>query len=238
MVGFNFFGFEKQPRLSGMFGTEWVLGSFLSKSFALTIALNFYNKNDNRAEKYLYLDIIMLILVYITIAFTFERAAFIFLNLYIFLLLIFIKEYRKYLLYILSFILVLNFILLSNLDHYKNRFINNFLFQIDIKNKNYFLLKDYSDLFLTSFEIFKNNPYTGVGNKNFRNECKKYLDKYKKGCSTHPHNYYAQFISENGIPGLIFIFSCFMYYAFILCKNFIRKKTNYNNYLISSSILL
>ena len=59
-----------------MFGTEWVLGSFLSKSFALTIALNFYNKNDNRAEKYLYLDIIMLILVYITIAFTFERANF------------------------------------------------------------------------------------------------------------------------------------------------------------------
>ncbi len=194
IVGFNFFGFEKQPRLSGIFGTEWVLGSFLSKAFALTMTLSFYTEHENQEKKYLYLNISVLILVYITVILTFERASFIFLNLYILSTLILIKKYRKFFLFILGFIFILNLIFLSNINHYKNRYINNFILQIDFKNENYFLLKDYSDMFLTSYEIFKSKPLTGVGNKNFRIECKKHINKYPKGCNTHPHNYYAQFM--------------------------------------------
>lgn len=238
IVGFNFFGFEKQPRLSGVFETEWILGSFLSKAFALTMTLSFYNEAENKEKKYLYLNIIVLILVYITVILTFERASFIFLNLYILLSLILIKKYRKYFLFILGFIFILNLIFLSNLDHYKNRYINNFLQQIDIKNKNYFLLKDYSDMFLTSYEIFKDQPLIGVGNKNFRNECKKYLKKYPNGCSTHPHNYYAQFMSENGLSGLIFVFLSFIYFSIVLFKNLFIKESYYKNFIITSSLSL
>lgn len=238
LVGFNFLGFEKQNRLSGIFGDEWVLGSFLSKAFALSTTLSFYKKDEENTKSNLFINIFLLIIVYTTVVLTFERAAFIFLNLYILSIFIFIKSYRKYIILLLGFILLLNFLFLSNLNYYKDRFVKNFLLEIDIKKTNYFLLKDYSDMFLTSYEIFKNNKVTGVGNKNFINECKKYLDKYPKGCSNHPHNYYAQMMSENGISGLTFISLAFLYYFFLLIKILTLNEFGYKSFFISSCITL
>jgi len=74
----------------------------------------------------------------------------------------------------------------------------------------------------TAFKIFKSHPFFGVGNKNFRNECKK--EEYFNGnftwsylrCATHPHQIYLELISEHGIIGtLIILYIIF----FILYKN-------------------
>lgn len=236
--GFNFFGFEREPRLSGVFRSEWILGSFLSKMYALMVTLDFLYQEKNFTKKKIIQNFLILILVYVTIILTFERAAFIFLNLYIFSIFIFIKKFRKFFFILLGIIFLMNIFFLTNINHYKNRYIKNFFYQLNTKNSNFILLKDYSDLFKTSYAIFTDNKINGIGNKNFRNGCKKYLDDFPKGCSTHPHNYYAQFMSENGLSGILFISISFLYFFFLLIKYLNINDDKYKNFCISSCIIL
>ena len=56
--------------------------------------------------------------------------------------------------------------------------------------------------------IFLDNPIFGVGLKNYRHKC--YDEKYRKfdslmsnWCTTHPHNYFIEIISELGLVGII-----------------------------------
>lgn len=60
----------------------------------------------------------------------------------------------------------------------------------------------------------------------------------KNGCTTHPHNFYLQLISETGIIGFMFLSILFVYLVFLICKNhlfsiFFNKRSKYNNYQIS-----
>ena len=239
MVGFNLFGQAKQPRLSGIFGTEWILGNFLSKLYALMITLSFLNYNKNfSGKKNIIFNLVLLSLVYVTVILTFERAAFVFLNLYIFLTLLLVKKFRKLFTFGIIIFLLVNVFFFKNLDHYKNRYINNFLSLINFQNGKFLLIKDYSDMFRTSFEIFKNNKITGVGNKNFINECQKYLVQFPKGCSNHPHNYYAQLMAENGTPGLTFLIFSLLYFFFLIFRYLNINDFKYKSFSISSCLLL
>lgn len=239
LVGFNLFGQAKQPRLSGIFGTEWILGNFLSKLYALMITLSFLNYNKNfSGKKNIIFNLVLLSLVYVTVILTFERAAFVFLNLYIFLTLLLVKKFRKLFTFGIIIFLLVNVFFFKNLDHYKNRYINNLLSLINFQNGKFLLIKDYSDMFRTSFEIFKNNKITGVGNKNFINECQKYLVQFPKGCSNHPHNYYAQLMAENGTPGLTFLIFSLLYFFFLIFRYLNINDFKYKSFSISSCLLL
>ena len=63
--------------------------------------------------------------------------------------------------------------------------------------------------FLTSYEIFKKNPLIGSGIRTFRYECNKdYLENINSKavdlrCSTHPHNFYFEILSETGGVGIL-----------------------------------
>ena len=83
----------------------------------------------------------------------------------------------------------------------------------------------------TALNIFKDNPLVGTLNKSFRFLCdkEKYTYNVKKipegskksmsmGCANHPHNYYFQVLSENGVFNFFFI--CFFY--FYLIKTIIK----------------
>ena len=45
-------------------------------------------------------------------------------------------------------------------------------------------------------------------------------------------------MSENGLPGIVFILFSFIYFSMILFKNFLIKEIYYKNFIISSSISL
>ena len=46
---------------------------------------------------------------------------------------------------------------------------------------------------------------------------------FRNGCTTHPHNFYLQLLSETGLIGTFFILYIFLYLIFILSKFFYKK---------------
>lgn len=63
-----------------------------------------------------------------------------------------------------------------------------------------------------SYEIFKNNIFFGVGNKNYFKACHKYVIGNEKNlCYTHPHQTYYELMSEHGIIGSAIILVSLIY---------------------------
>ena len=58
---------------------------------------------------------------------------------------------------------------------------------------------------------------------------------YKNGCSTHPHNFYLQILSELGLIGFIFLI---FFYIYILKGFFIRIYDYIRNNKISEEIVI
>ena len=98
--------------------------------------------------------------------------------------------------------------------------------------------------------MFKDNVFFGTGMKTFKILCKdeKYYkkknykafegkaDDYYKGftgldnCSTHPHNYYIQLLSETGIFSFLFVSIIFILFSY----KFFREEKLYNKILYLS----
>jgi len=140
-----------------------------------------------------------------------------------------IKPKTKLLIFI---VLIGSFILtVSNSTYLKNRYVGQFYhYLVDQDSKN---IKSsyYYVLYRSGYNVFKNSPILGVGNKNYRIEtCKSDLDKVKKFdyvCSTHPHQLYLEFLSEHGLLGTTILVFLFFYLIFKNIKRIIYSQ----NYL-------
>lgn len=72
--------------------------------------------------------------------------------------------------------------------------------------------------------MFKKNIFFGIGPNNFRYLCDKKEFKHSEdSCSTHPHNFYLQFLSELGLFGFAFIIIIFFILIYNLVRCFIGK---------------
>ncbi len=140
-----------------------------------------------------------------------------------------IKPKTKLLIFI---VLIGSFIFaVSNSTYLKNRYVGQFYnYLVDQDSKN---IKSsyYYVLYRSGYNVFKNSPILGVGNKNYRIEtCKSDLDKVKKFdyvCSTHPHQLYLEFLSEHGLLGTTILVFLFFYLIFKNIKRIIYSQ----NYL-------
>jgi len=211
--GQNIFGLKIiGDRASSFFGDELIMGSYLSRLFPLMFAL-FLIKRKHRYE--IYFIAILFILVDILIFMSGERSAFFFLNLSTIFIIILIKEYQKFRLITFIVAIFCIFILSLYSPHLTNRMIKE-------PAKNMGLIKSsaqpviftsvHDSLIRTSFNMFIDKPIMGHGPKMFREKCKD--DKYAVGnwpCSTHPHNFYIQLLSETGIIGFLFLLSALGY---------------------------
>ena len=202
----NIIGFEMldKDRISSLFGKDYVLGSFLSKSLVLIfLYLNLVINNVKR----IYLILFLLLLNY-TIFLSGDRAALIINFLYQIFLIIFNKQLRKLLIY---FFLILYFLIIIHLNIFKNSYSR--YYSTTIQQINNFEKTNYDDMFYMSLKIFEDNIIFGSGTKTYRHACKLYNNKenlsyLKDGCNTHPHQTYLQILSETGLIGLI-IFTFF-----------------------------
>ena len=102
-------------------------------------------------------------------------------------------------------------------------------------------------MYQNAIELFKSEPFLGVGPKNFRIECKRFEKEYKNirlnnkienpkiGCSTHPHNNYIQLLAETGIVGtlpIIFLYFFTIYKLFYYSYYNKNNDVDYNNIII------
>ena len=228
LTGNNFFGFEPQYsplRISGMFKEELILGSFLSRLFPLLIGFSFLLLN--KSKYFFYYILTITLLVSFTILITAERTAII-LHFISLILLVFCFDFKK----IYKFITVLSLISLTIISILSNSHVKKRVITQAIQNSDsgkYIFSKTHHAHYLTSVNIFLEQPILGSGVKTFRYLCDD--DKYKKdrfktqfghwhlSCSTHPHNIYIQVLSETGIIGFAFLISFFLYVLIGLFKN-------------------
>ena len=234
-MGKNVFGFEIiNNRISSIFGDELILGSFLLKILPIILWLIFYTKFNIKKHKHkLYF---FFSFYFITIYLSGERTSFILLFLSVILYLIFLKQIRKIfitsMIVLLSFMSVtatfnignsdpFNRIFIKTFNQIQNKFLiqldhkvkqNNFEFEIKkkekIKNKIFFFSDHHSLHLVLAFHLFSENPIFGKGPGGFRNYCRNVMYDSKIGmCTTHPHNFLMQILSETGILGFIFYFS-------------------------------
>ena len=84
----------------------------------------------------------------------------------------------------------------------------------------------YWETYSQAIIIWKDHPFFGIGIKNYTNACKS--EKYKENlkyffCTTHPHNFYIQWLLETGVLGLLgfvaMLFIWFQYFTKNINKN-------------------
>ena len=213
LIGLKLIG----TRTSSFFGDELIMGSYLSRLFPLLFAL-FLVKQKQKFE--IYFIGFLFILVDILIYMSGERTAFFFLNLSTIFIIILVKEYKKFRL--VTFMIAIICITILSINSSK---LTERMFLDPAKDMG--LIKDSSqtqkNIFTpihdshirTAINMFKDKPILGHGPKMFRVKCSD--PKFSYGlwpCSTHPHNFYVQLLSETGIIGFLFIFSALCYVLF------------------------
>tara|TARA_Y100000816_G_scaffold257495_1_gene211723 strand:- start:322 stop:1554 length:1233 start_codon:yes stop_codon:yes gene_type:complete len=233
-TGANIFGWGGNygPRIVGFFKDEPIAGAYIN-GFNLLICgyLLLIFKNNQK----LYFPLILLFLYFLfSIIITGERSntfkALFSITLFLSCL-DFIKLRSKVLIFLL---LIGSFVLVINNSHYlKNRYFDQIFADIILK-KDYEFLKQniYSKLYKSGFEVFKNHPFLGVGNKNYRVEtCSEKAKKFDYYCLTHPHQVYFELLSEHGLIGTTILLSIFFYIIFknlkiiLLSQNYIQLGT-------------
>ena len=214
LFGRNILGFEspmKNERIVSFFKDELIVGSFLG-TFLFILFGRFYNDDK------VILSILLFSIFAFSILLTGERSISLKVFFSIILIIFFVmkKPKLKVLTLIIPIFLLLTLFTSEKLNHkYQKTFIH---VEQNFQNKSIYegiLETKYLNQFLFSFEIFKQNYFTGVGTKNYLKACSN-LDKTSENeiiknkvvyCFTHPHQFYYEFISEHGLIGTIIILS-------------------------------
>ena len=229
--GANILGYQSpwDERLSGFFNQELKVAHLLIGFFLPAFAYFFQKKPKNI---FLY---ILLILYFLILILTNERANIIRGSLALLIFFTLIPYFKvKIKTILISSILAIFCVMLFFVEPVKNRFIKEISFMdADRSLINYVILSNYGPHYLTSLEIFKKNKLFGTGIKTFRKSCKNVsIKKYYKddshlsnsGCSTHPHQYYFEILSDLGLLGFIIFVSFFIYLSLRIIKRFFISK--------------
>ena len=244
IVGQNLLGFKANlpGRVASFFGDELVVGAFYH-GFILIFLSYLVN---NKSNKYiLLLSILSIILISFLIG---ERSNFIksFISVLVFFLLIAKIDYKIKISMIV--LLVISILSIINFDiDYKNRYLKQFMPTHGASpalrpSGSLFSINGYFDFMkksqhgahrISAYQIFRDNIYTGVGIKNFRDVVadKKYenneylLTNYRHG--THPHQIHYEFLSETGIIGYVSFLIFILFSLFLAIKNYFKSKNLY-----------
>jgi O-antigen ligase len=228
-------------RISGLFGTELIQGSYFVRFLILFIGV-YALVNNNFKNKFIYY-LIFFVSIFIVLV-SGERSSIGLLFIFLFLYFIFseIKIIEKFKIFIcIIFITILS---LSYLPGLKERIFDNTKTLIFEEEKIKVFSRGHQEHYESALKMFKKNMITGVGIRNFRLECRK--DEYKyigvNSCTTHPHNTYVQFLAETGIIGFLFIISLLLYISKFLIFNFLNvikgKKIANSSVIFSIAIFI
>ena len=231
-------------RISSLFGSELIMGSYLSRLFPIFLGITFFLFKEKK-EILLIISTIF-ILIEVLIFLSGERASFFFNTLAAIYIIIMIKDFKKIRLFSFLTSIVLIFFI-TNIDNTaKKRIVDETIFQMGLNDeKKYIFSPVHQSHYLSAYKMFLDNKVLGIGVRNFRNFCNE--DKYKvaeRSCTTHPHNTYVQLLSETGLIGFIFFVSIFIFFIIISLKHLLgvitKNKYYFNDFEICmlSAILI
>ena len=234
----------EKGRITSLFGSEHVLGSYLSRLFPIFLGLTFFLYKDKK--NYILLISFVFILIEVLIFLSGERVAFFFNTLAAVFVILMLKDFKKirFFSFLVSIIIILAISMYD--DSAKKRIWDQTIYQIGINSKHLnFFSEGHESHYKSAYKMFEDNKIIGIGIRNFRNYCneEKYKIGYKKiiipfliyhdrSCTTHPHNTYIQLLSETGLIGFSFIFLLLIYFIYKILdhlKGIIRFKKYYFN---------
>ena len=240
--GYNILMYQYQPpRLSGLFGDEYKLGSFLVKMLLFTSTI-FLIYEKNFKNKFLY--VIVILLSSLIIFLTGERTSIFYLILsFILFFPLILKYINLRSVVIISIFFISIFYIVNSNNTLKQRLFFLPFVQANLLNndndKIFIFSNEHEFFYKTSIKIFKENIFFGSGPKTFRHHCPEFGEILKSDqryfnvdCSTHTHNYYIQLLSETGIFIFILSLSLYIFVSYCYVKNTILwiLKKNIDNF--------
>ena len=230
-------------RFSGVFGNELVAGSYLCQIGFLILIL-FLDLDSKKSYFNLLMKIFLCTFLLLAVLLTGERNSLLIFMLSLFFIFFFKKRIINFFL-ILLFLLITIFFSAQKIESVNIRYIKLFdgwgstSKHTSIVNK--IIESPWSFHYQAAIELFLEKPIFGHGPKSFRIMCEKtnidkktreQRDYYRdyRACSTHPHNYLLEFLSEHGVMGGAFYIGMIL---IIFTSIYKKCKNNKDNNLLA-----
>jgi len=236
---YNIFNVQVDPsgRVSSLFGSELVLGSYLARLYPIFLGLTFYLFKTKK--KIILFVTFLFILTEILIFLSGERSAFFLNTLAAIFVTLMVRDFKFIRFISLTLSIILIFLITIYDDTAKKRMWDSTINQIGINSKkiNLFSIVHESH-YLSAYKMFLDKKFLGIGVRNFRNFCSQpeYFGGHERSCSTHPHNTYIQILAETGLIGFAFIILILFYFIFKCVLHFkgaiFQKKYYFNDFEI------
>ena len=233
ITGQNIFGYEySNGRISSLFGSEEIMGSFVIKILPLIFCF-LYLTNLKSINYY---KIFFLVITVVLIILSSERVALAHYILILFLILFIETKSIKY--FIIS-IFSLFFLIIIGLNIYapaKERVMNATLNQLKSSTTLFAPSYRHEMHYYTAFFIFLDNPIFGKGIKSFRYKCDEYenrmINKINKDKAIYaPYDGIAKLINVDSLSGKKKLIRFFRY-NYTLGK---QENTNYETYYFNNN---
>ena len=233
LSGTNILGFGEEygRRIVSFFKDEPVVGAYLN-GFLLIILGSIIHYNKDFTNKYKFIFLLISVILFGAIVSTGERSNTIKAFIGILTFFILINNFSlKQKFFSFVTILLLSIFFLSSSEFLKKRYGGQLIERFSTKEKFiiYYNKNIYFDIYRSGFNVFKNYPIFGVGNKNYRFEScdEEKNQKFDYHCTTHPHQTYFELLSEHGIIGSLIILGLIFYLLFRVLRIILLNK----NYL-------
>jgi len=241
IFGQNLLGFPKinEIRLSGIFYNQGIIGVFLSKMLFLIISIRvFLFKSYEFSINFVF----FIFLNFILILLSGERGAFLLTFIFIFFYLLLFQRKKNLFIFLVLIIILTSIAIIFSEDvsQRAQQTINEF----KVNNIKFLPITPHHEVhYISALKMFFSNIFFGQGTGLFRDLCSLESFAYSNNlfsssCSTHPHNYFMQLLSENGLIGFFFItfFYIWMLKEFIL--SLYKNLNDYHYYKISLLVSL
>ena len=231
IFSFDMLGIKNNSiRVTGVFGSEEILGHYLGFIAPILYILNLYFFK-NTSKLYILINILILLFCLFVTLISGDRTGLLKLTFFLIAIFLFDKSVRKYLTYLLLIFIFISVILINSSQNLKFRYSETVNQMMDARISFIPFNRNHENHIIGSYRMFIDKPLIGHGPQGFRLYCKNNINYNfsENVCNNHPHNYYFQSLAELGILGFVLILGFYLYLCLFMIKRlsiaFISKHT-------------